>query len=237
MRIVPPQVASALLICIGVSLAGRISAQNVALSVTSSDNGRGLYSYTFTNSGGGFFWGVSPSSPGIYLQSYGVIQTYQPPGWMATVSPGGLVNWQITNGDFYFNEGVTLSVFSSNAVPRVYNDASGTTFFSTGTLLGEIYTNNTPTAVLGGGMAPFAYIGPNTNSAPTLAVTQSANGITIGWPLAAGGYNPQMSGNPADTNSWVTITNTPTVMNHSNFLTLPFSTGPQFFRVVNTNGG
>jgi len=234
---VPRQLASGFLICMAVLLAGRISAQNLMLSVSSSNNGRGLYSYTFTNGSSVFFWGISPSSPGIYLQSCGVLQTFQPAGWTATVSPGGLVNWQVTNGNFYFDQGVTLSVLSSSTVPRIYNDPSGSTFFSTGTLLGEIYTNNTPASLLGGGTASFAYVGPNTNSAPTLACVQSTNGITIGWPIAAAGYFLQSSSNPGTSNSWVIVTNVPTVINRSNFVTVPFASGAQFFRVINTSGG
>ena len=207
------------------------------LTVVSSDNGRGLYSYTFTNGNSIFFWGLSPSSPGIYLQSYGVTQTIQPPGWTATVSPSGLVTWQVTNGIFYFDQGVTLSVLSTCAVPRLYNDKTGNSFFSTGTLLGEIYTNNTPLSFLGGGSSSFSYVGPNTNSAPTLACSQDQNGITISWPTAAVGYFLQANSDPTQTNNWISVTNSPTVLNHSNFVTLPFSIGAQFFRVVNTNGG
>jgi hypothetical protein len=217
--------------------AGQISAQNGMLSVISSNNGRGLYTYTFTNGGSIFFWGLSPISQGIYLQSYGVIQTTQPAGWTATVTPGGLVNWQVTNGTFYFDQGVTLSVFSSFAVPRYYNDDTGGTFFSTGTLLGEIYTNDSVASFLGGGSTSFVYVGPNTNNAPTLACAPAVNGLTLGWPMAATGYTLQTTATPVITNSWIIVTNSFTSLNRSNFVTIPFGAGAQFFRMVNTNGG
>lgn len=234
---VPRQVALGLISCGAVVLAAPVFAQNGMLEVFSSDNGRGLYTYTFTNGASEYFWGISPSSQGIYLQSYGVIQTIQPSGWAATVSPSGLVNWQVTNGTFYFNQGVTLSVLSSYAVPRNYDGKSGNSFFSPGTLLGEVYTNDTILSLQGGGSSTFAYVGPNTNSAPTLACNWTTNGIVIGWPVAAAGYTLQSNPDPSQTNNWVTVTNVPTVVNHSNFVTIPFSTGAQFFRVVNTTGG
>src|SRR5436190_20704860 len=92
-----------------------------ALTVACTNDANGLYSYTFSKGAAPYVWGLTTNGLGLSLQSYGVIQTIQPPNWAASVDPSGLIVWTVTNGIVYLDEPVTFSVRSTFAVPRVYD--------------------------------------------------------------------------------------------------------------------
>src|SRR5215218_5059100 len=68
------------------------------LTVTSTDDGHGLYSYTFSRGDEPYIWGFSNTNEVILMKSYGIIETLQPPGWTSTVDSSGMITWCYTNG-------------------------------------------------------------------------------------------------------------------------------------------
>ena len=77
-------------------------------------------------------------------------------------------------------------------------------------------------------------LGPNQvliTSNVAMHIAQSGGNSVISWPLAAAGFSLQTSSNLAS-GTWVTLTNAPVAVGNTNWqITLPVSSGPQFYRL------
>jgi uncharacterized repeat protein (TIGR01451 family) len=66
---------------------------------------------------------------------------------------------------------------------------------------------------------------------PPVTVGQSGHNLVIAWPAAATGYNLKATASLTPPVVWGAVTNTPTVVNGQNVITLPPALGQQFYRL------
>jgi hypothetical protein len=201
-----------------------------SLTVTCTNNGSGLYSYTFSRGTEYYFWGVLTGSA-IQLRSYGVLQTFQPEGWSGSVDTNGVVAWQYTNGVGYLDVPTTFSILSSYAMPTAYEDwlPLGTPF-GRGIISGGVFTarNDDP---FEGGYVTFPYVGPNPNPIPTLSLQKIGTDIVVSWPAAITGFVLESSTDASQAASWVQVTNVPGTVGNQFYVTNSIVDGPTFFRL------
>src|SRR5881392_2440133 len=110
---------SSLVVLVGL-FASLSSALGQGLSVSSSTDGNGLYTYTFSKGTQPFVWGLSINTS-IYLQSYGVIETTQPTNWTASFDTFCRIVWTVPNGIDYIDDPVTVTVRSTFKTSRTYD--------------------------------------------------------------------------------------------------------------------
>jgi len=72
-----------------------------------------------------------------------------------------------------------------------------------------------------------------TPGAPTLAVTHSANSVTVSWPLEPSGFRLQQNNNLANPAGWSAYGGTVSTNNGVNSITLTPPVGNLFFRLSN----
>ena len=88
--------------------------------VESTDHGGGLFSYTFRRGDDAYVWGLGTDLGTVYLQSYGVVEVQEPPGWTHSISPSGRITWSVTNGVAFLDEPVTFTVRSCLTESAIY---------------------------------------------------------------------------------------------------------------------
>jgi hypothetical protein len=140
--------------------------QNV--SVTSTTDGNGLYSYTFNLGSSSDVWGVSPDNGDIYMQSHGIIDVINPPGWTDTVDANGFITWQPASGTVYVGQpSLTFSVLSSDTDSTLYNQwgVSDPTYLE-GAISGTLFTLPDYQGV-SSGYETFSYLGPQAVPEPS----------------------------------------------------------------------
>jgi hypothetical protein len=92
------------------------------VSVSSTTDGHGLFTYTFDLGPSPYVWGISPDNGDIFMQSHGILQVISPPGWAATVDPEEFITWQPTSGTVYVGQpSLTFSVLSSYTDSILYD--------------------------------------------------------------------------------------------------------------------
>ena len=92
------------------------------VSVSSTTDGHGLFTYTFDLGPSPYVWGISPDNGDIFMQSHGILQVISPPGWTATVDANEFITWQPTSGTVYVGEpSLTFSVLSSYTDSVLYD--------------------------------------------------------------------------------------------------------------------
>jgi hypothetical protein len=67
---------------------------------------------------------------------------------------------------------------------------------------------------------------------PSLQAQLSGNSVVVTWPISAQNFSLQTTTNLADPNSWVTLTNVPTIVDFQNAITNPISGSQGFYRLV-----
>jgi len=141
--------------------APRSHGQPLPAFVSSTNDGNGLFSYTFTVGDASYVWGLkgdpATGTGSIGMTFYGVVEVINPAGWHSSVNPQGWVQWRFTNGIAYLGQPpVTFSIRSSSTVPAAYDDSPG---YPRGSILGSVYDINTHDH-LAGGFQTFPYLGP-----------------------------------------------------------------------------
>ena len=135
------------------------SAQN-ALTVNSTTDGNGLFSYTFSLGPDPYAWCISQANGGgIQIQSYGIFDLRSPPGWNATVQPSGLITWQPSGSDpvYVGQPSLTFSVQSSSTEAITYDQSDEP--YPTGTLFGVVCSLPDHEGIALG-LEGFSYLGP-----------------------------------------------------------------------------
>ena len=131
------------------------------VSVSSTTDGHGLFSYTFDLGSTSYVWGISPDNGDIYIQSHGILEVITPPGWAATVDVNEFITWQPTNGTIYIGQPpLTFSIISSYTNSILY-DQWGTSdpVYLKGLIGGTLFTVPDHQGV-GGGFETFSFLGP-----------------------------------------------------------------------------
>jgi len=198
-----------------------------ALTVACTNDANGLYSYTFSKGAAPYVWGLTTNGLGLSLQSYGVIQTIQPPNWEASVDPSGLIVWTVTNGIVYLDEPVTFSVRSTFAVPRVYDSWGNRGPFLKGYVVGSVYLRPDPQP-LGGGYENFNFVGPDPTA---LTIHKVGGNVVLDWYSGLTGFQLQATTNLSNAAGWRSVTNVPVVVNTRCFVTNTVPANHQFFRL------
>jgi hypothetical protein len=206
------------------------AAADDTVTVNSSDDGHGLYSYTFSSDSTNEYFTLGA----VIIQSHGILGTTQPPGWTVSIDTNDYIQWDYTDGYLPLTNAVTFSVQSGYPVPRVYNDVDYPSELAGGISLIIVYADPAFQLELGGGYQRFSYFGPSTNGAPTVYLQTVDTNIVVGWHAAAVGHMLETSTNLAQTNGWTLLTNS-ILIGHSNFVTVPALAWPQFFRTLDTN--
>src|ERR1700722_17229949 len=130
--------------------------------VTSTDDGHGLYSYTFSSTSTIQYFDLGE----ILIQSHGILGTTQPPGWTVSIDTNDFIYWSyLTNQEVELTNTLTFSVQSSYPVPRLYNDENYPSQLSGGIAIITVFSDPDYQVELGGGFIRFNYQGPSTNGA------------------------------------------------------------------------
>ncbi len=118
-----------------------VSAQTY-VSVSSTNNGNGLFSYTFSlGSDSSYVWGVSADNGDISIPSHGILDIISPPGWTATVDSNEIITWQSTSDECVFigQPSLTFSVQSSSTEAVLYDERFGGSY-PMGLVGGSLFT-------------------------------------------------------------------------------------------------
>jgi len=101
----------------------------------------------------------------------------------------------------------------------------------TGSLSGSVITLNWGGGSLTGGQPVQAVFNVNVPPSPRLSIRlTSTNTLVLSWPASSTGFNLQQNSS-LTSNNWMTITNTPAVINGRNEVILPAPLGTQFHRL------
>ena len=159
--------------------AGGTSAQ-IYLSVASSDNGSGLFSYTFTLNSPTNAWGMQLNNGALLMQFHGLQNAFSPAGWTASIT-NDFVTWNYTNAGTVFlgSPAITFSIQSSSTVPVLYNDFPGGDNFNTrGVVFGTLFSLPSQQGI-GGGYEAFPYMGPAQVPEPAIGLWLMLGGAAL----------------------------------------------------------
>jgi len=140
--------------------------QNV--SVSSTTDSHGLFTYTFDLGPAPYVWGISPDNGDIFMQSHGILQVISPPGWTATVDANEFITWQPTSGTVYVGESsLTFSVLSSYTDSILYDQwGVSDPDYLKGMIGGTLFTVPDHQGVTGG-FETFSFLGPQVVPEPS----------------------------------------------------------------------
>ena len=169
--------AVVLLLCVD-AVAGSLPCQ-----VDSSNDGNGLYTYTFHRGDVPYVWGWTWSTNGgITMQFYGIREVLDPPGWSHRIDPSGQIFWNPSELPAYLDDPVTFSVQSCLAETTTYTNWWPPGRYQLGSIGGAVYELPGRTNFLGGGYQNFGFTGP---ALPTLSVELQGNWVVLSWPTLA----------------------------------------------------
>jgi hypothetical protein len=140
------------------------------LSVSSTTDGNGLFSYSFDLGSSSYVWGVSSDNGDIYIPSFGVLDVICPAGWTASVDAFQGITLAPTSGTVYLGQpSVTFSVLSSSTGTALYDQPLGSGGYQKGAVFGSLYTLPDFQGVAGG-YEEFSFIGPEAVPEPSAIV-------------------------------------------------------------------
>src|SRR5262249_25761753 len=113
-------------------------ATDTYVTVTSTNNGSGLFSFTFNAGTPGYVWQISSNDlTGIFMPAAGVQQIFNPAGWTGVLDPGDIIHWYSTNSTFYIGEpSLTFSYQSYYHSAALYSETDGLTVYDAGIIVG-----------------------------------------------------------------------------------------------------
>ncbi|NLF39466.1 hypothetical protein GX586_08475 [bacterium] len=142
------------------------------LSVHSATDSNGVFTYSITRGADDALWGGGSGALTIIIPSFGVLTTYDPPGWTSSMAAPDVVAWNYASTGTWLvsTMAATLSLQSASAVPVEYDSIAPGAEYGQGTLLGDVYTTNGAFYQSGStsevcsvnvaGYERFAFIGP-----------------------------------------------------------------------------
>ncbi len=132
------------------------------ISVASSNDGNGLFSYTFTLGDPTYAWGLNTNNGMLMMRFNGIQQAFNPLGWTSSIDANEIVTWQCLDNSLILlgSPAITFSIQSSSVQTAAYTNF---TFpndpYPLGVMLGSAYEISTHN-VAGGGYERFSYVGP-----------------------------------------------------------------------------
>jgi len=156
------------------------------VSVSSTTDGHGLFSYTFYLGSPSYVWGIQPDNGNIIIQSHGILEVMSPPGWVATVDANEFITWQPTNGTIYIGQPpLTFSILSSQTNSILYDQwGISDPIYMKGIIGGSLYTIPDHEGVaLGFGM--FSFLGPQVKPTCLLNIRLDGDAVILSWTNAA----------------------------------------------------
>lgn len=183
---------AAMVFLFGVSL----QAQPLAAHVESSADGEGWFTYTFSRGEAPYVWGIDPVYGAIQMQSYGVLEIVDPPGWTHTLSSTDEIQWRTTDQIRFLDEPVTFRLRSCLTLSTQYRG------LGPGFILGAVFALPGRTNYLAGGYEVFEFVGP---ARTELKIERFGTNITVSWPTNAGSLVLEGNAKPSDPSGWVEI--------------------------------
>jgi len=108
------------------------------VSVISSNNGSGLFTYKISANEEPYFFGGDTNLLKIVIPSEGVISTFDPPGWTSVIDINDTVIWKCTNSALWYVDN-SAHEFSLQSSFLLVTNYIGTDM---GFVQGEIYNTN-----------------------------------------------------------------------------------------------
>ncbi len=159
-------VISGLLATLILASARMVSAQE-NISVSSTTDGNGLFSYTIDLGSSSYVWGVSSDNGDVYIPSYGILDVISPTGWTASVDAYQGITWVPTSGAVYLGQpSVTFSIISSSTETALYDQPLGSGGYQKGAVFASLYTQSDHQGVALG-YEEFSFIGPEAVPEPS----------------------------------------------------------------------
>jgi hypothetical protein len=156
------------------------------VSVSSTTDGQGLFSYTFDLGDTSYVWGMSQASGNIFIPSHGILDVISPPGWLATVDANEFITWQPTNSTIYIGQPpLTFSVISSYTNSILYDQwGVSDAVYMKGFISGTLFTISDHQSV-GGGFETFSFLGPQVNLPCFLNIRRDGDAVVLSWTNSA----------------------------------------------------
>src|SRR4051794_17183607 len=146
-------------------------AQDLPCYLQSTNDGHGLFTYTLQRGIVPYVWGLTPQYDRIEVQSYGILEVQEPPGWTHTVSASGMIYWTVLSGIVYLEEPLTFTVRSCLSESALYTKPDWLRIWATVYMLPDHKT-------YAGGYQGFDYTGP---TFPHLSIGQSGTNVIVQW--------------------------------------------------------
>jgi hypothetical protein len=131
-----------LVVCAALPLAAALTCSGSMIAVNSSDDGGGLFSYVVTRGADPYLFGGMSSSLFIRVPSYGIVATYDPPGWRSVTTDAHTVTWQYQGTWVLDSEVVTCALQSVSSSAIDYDDLDPSGTYPQGYVMGDVYTTN-----------------------------------------------------------------------------------------------
>jgi hypothetical protein len=134
-----------------------------------------------------------------------------------------------------------VNTFTYNSIQSYFTNLAFTNLYAvsdtfpsggvTGSLSGNVITLNWAGGQLTGNQTVQVVFNVNLPAAPTLDIQPTpTNSVVISWPAASSGFNLQQNTNLISTN-WVSVTNSPVVINGLNEVIVSPPLGTRFYRL------
>ena len=150
------------------------------LSVTSSTDGNGLFTYTFGMANPSYVWGVF-TNQALVLPSYGILGVTTPPGWNYFIEDDHYIHLQPDAQPVFIGEpSLTFSVLSSFTSSTMYTNLFGAPPYERGIVVGTVFSVPDH-AGIAGGYEMFEFLGPQVVPEPGVPVLLCL-GAVLAWP-------------------------------------------------------
>src|SRR6185503_3037925 len=199
-------------------------AHGIPCIVESTNHGGGLFSYTFRRGDDPYVWGLGTDFGTVYLQSYGVVEVQEPPGWTHSISPSGRITWAVTNGVAFLDEPVTFTVRSCLSESASYPAEA-----SVSAINSVVFELPDRIHTLGGGYQAFDWIGP---VRPSLTIERTDTVVLVRWSAQALGVQLETCDSLDSSGLWTSVTNAPTLVDSKFTVMLPAIASTRFFRLA-----
>ena len=150
------------------------------VSVTSTNDGNGLFSYTFTLPSSTYAWGFTSNSSAMQMRFHGLETVFSPAGWASEIDTNNLVTWRYQNTDvvLFGSPSITFAIQSSSTTSALYNGLGASDpDYPRGVVFGTLYEQS-PLNPFVVGYETFAYVGPAIVPEPSSAALLT--GVLIG---------------------------------------------------------